>query len=154
RGQEGTAVQGAITGTGARFPQLAVAGHVRLHHPIEPPSTVPLHDVNVAGLISIAIARLSDDHKADVRAEGNRATEVKKSRPKSPGSPPSGGQSRPLMRTLSLEPYGTSQPSRNRLQNPASAVKSIPNLCIAPIALHFGFLLRRVCRDRLQFIVR
>jgi hypothetical protein len=61
----------------------------------------------------------------------------------------------PLMRTLSLEPYSsTSHPSRNRFQNPASAVQSIANYYIAPIALQFGFLLRRVRRDRLQFIIR
>jgi hypothetical protein len=33
--------------TAARFPQPAVAGHVRLHHPIALPTTVPLQDVNV-----------------------------------------------------------------------------------------------------------
>lgn len=59
-----------------------------------------------------------------------------------------------LTRPLPLKAYSASHSSRNRLQNPARAVKSIADLCITPITLELGFLLRPVRGNRPQFIVR
>src|SRR5215813_767540 len=61
--------------------------------------------------------------------------------------------STPWPRTLSLGPYSASHASRHRFQDPASAIKSISNYFISPIALQFRFFLRRMDRDRPQFII-